>query len=148
MRQSMLDRQTHSLVVDPSASARSCASVAWSATSSPVRLGTVRPRSSTRSGSRNHSWLMIASRAKPLGCSGLRSRRSCFPNRNPPRQGPPRPRERLRPEREPLAKEGAEILVEVNTVAKAEGAIRENIVEFGIKESLSQRSIDAQVDTR
>jgi hypothetical protein len=49
---------------------------------------------------------------------------------------------------EPLAKEGAEILVDVNIVAKAEGAIRENTVEFGIKESLSQRGIDAQVDTR
>ncbi len=49
---------------------------------------------------------------------------------------------------EPLAKEGAEILVDVIIVAKAEGAIRENTVEFGIKESLSQRGIDAQVETR
>ena len=28
------------------------------------------------------------------------------------------------------------------------GAIRENTVEFGIKESLSERGIEAQVDTR
>jgi hypothetical protein len=49
---------------------------------------------------------------------------------------------------EPLAKEGAEIVVDVNIVAKAEGAIRENTVEFGIKESLSQRGIDAEVETR
>jgi len=49
---------------------------------------------------------------------------------------------------EPLAKEGAEIVVDVNIVAKAEGAIRENTVEFGIKESLSQRGIEAQVETR
>ncbi len=49
---------------------------------------------------------------------------------------------------EPLANEGAEILVNVNIVAKAEGAIRENTVEFGIKESLSQRGIEAEVDTR
>jgi len=49
---------------------------------------------------------------------------------------------------EPLANEGADILVDVNIVAKAEGAIRENTVEFGIKESLSQRGIDATVDAR
>jgi hypothetical protein len=49
---------------------------------------------------------------------------------------------------EPLANEGADILVDVNIVAKAEGAIREDTVEFGIKESLSQRGIDAQVETR
>jgi predicted AAA+ superfamily ATPase len=49
---------------------------------------------------------------------------------------------------EPLANEGAEIIVDVNIVAKAEGAIRENTVEFGIKESLSQRGISAQVETR
>jgi len=49
---------------------------------------------------------------------------------------------------EPLANEGANILVDVNIVAQSDGAIRENIVELGIKESLSQRGIDAQVDTR
>ncbi len=49
---------------------------------------------------------------------------------------------------EPLANEGAEILVDVNIVAKAEGAIRENTVEFGIRESLSQRGIEAQVKVR
>jgi len=49
---------------------------------------------------------------------------------------------------EPLANEGADILVDVNIVAKAEGAIRENTVEFGVKESLSQCGIDAEVDTR
>ena len=49
---------------------------------------------------------------------------------------------------EPLANEGADIRVDVNIVAKGDAAIRENTVEFGIKESLSQRGIDAQVDTR
>ena len=49
---------------------------------------------------------------------------------------------------EPLAKEGADIRVDVNIVAKGDAAIRENTVEFGIKESLSQRGIDAEVDAR
>jgi hypothetical protein len=49
---------------------------------------------------------------------------------------------------EPLAKEGADILVDVNIVAQSEGAIRENLVELGIKESLSQHGINAKVETR
>lgn len=49
---------------------------------------------------------------------------------------------------EPLANEGADIRADVNIVAKGDAAIRENTVEFGIKESLSQRGIDASVDTR
>ncbi len=49
---------------------------------------------------------------------------------------------------EPLANEGAEILVNVNLVAKSKGAIRENTVEFVIKESLSQRGINAEVEMR
>jgi hypothetical protein len=49
---------------------------------------------------------------------------------------------------EPLANEGADIRADVNIVAKGDAAIRENTVEFGIKESLSQRGIDANVDTR
>ncbi len=49
---------------------------------------------------------------------------------------------------EPLANEGADIRVDVNIVAKGDAAIRENTVEFGIKESLSQRGIDAEVETR
>lgn len=49
---------------------------------------------------------------------------------------------------EPLAKEGADILVDVNIVAQSEGAIRENLVELGIKESLSQHGISAKVESR
>ena len=49
---------------------------------------------------------------------------------------------------EPLANEGADIVVDVNLVAKSDGAIRENVVELGIKESLSQRGIDADIVTR
>ena len=49
---------------------------------------------------------------------------------------------------EPLANEGADIVVDVNLVAKSDGAIRENVVELGIRESLSQRGIDADIDTR
>ena len=49
---------------------------------------------------------------------------------------------------EPLAKEGAEILVDVNITARAGGAVRENTVELNPKESLAQRGIDVRVDTR
>ena len=49
---------------------------------------------------------------------------------------------------EPLANEGADIRVDVNIVAKGDAAIRENTVELGIKEALSQRGIDAEVDAR
>jgi len=49
---------------------------------------------------------------------------------------------------QPLADEGAEILVDVHVVAKSDGAIREKTVELGIKESLSQRGIDFEVETR
>ena len=49
---------------------------------------------------------------------------------------------------EPLANEGADIRVDVNIVAKGDAVIRENTVEIGIKESLSQRGIQADVQTR
>ena len=49
---------------------------------------------------------------------------------------------------EPLANEGADLRVDVNIVARGNAAIREATVEFGIKESLSQRGISAQVETR
>jgi hypothetical protein len=48
---------------------------------------------------------------------------------------------------DPLAKEGADVVCEVTIVAKGEAAIRENTVELGIKESLSQRGIDADIQT-
>ncbi|UCC31974.1 MAG: hypothetical protein JSU86_06780 [Phycisphaerales bacterium] len=48
----------------------------------------------------------------------------------------------------PLANEGADTVIDVNVVAKSDGAIRENVVELGIKESLSQCGIDADIDTR
>ena len=47
---------------------------------------------------------------------------------------------------DPLAKEGADIICDVNIVAGGEGMIRENTVELGIRESLSQRGIDAQIE--
>ena len=47
----------------------------------------------------------------------------------------------------PLAKEGADVRCEVVIVAKGDAAIRENTVELGIKESLSQRGIDAKIQT-
>lgn len=48
---------------------------------------------------------------------------------------------------DPLAKEGADVACEVVIVAKGDAAIRENTVELGIKESLSQRGIDAEIQT-
>jgi hypothetical protein len=47
---------------------------------------------------------------------------------------------------DPLAREGAEILCDVTVVARGEAAIRENTVELVIKESLSQRGLDATVE--
>jgi predicted AAA+ superfamily ATPase len=47
---------------------------------------------------------------------------------------------------DPLAKEGANILCDVVILAKAEDAIRENTVELVIKESLSQRGIEADIE--
>jgi len=48
---------------------------------------------------------------------------------------------------DPLAKEGAEVICEVVVLAKGEAAIRENTVELVIKESLSQRGIEADIQT-
>lgn len=47
----------------------------------------------------------------------------------------------------PLAREGAEVRCDVVIIAKGEAATRENTVELGIKESLSQRGIDAKIET-
>jgi len=48
---------------------------------------------------------------------------------------------------DPLAKEGADIICDVTIVAKGDAAIRENTIELGIRESLSQRGIDADIET-
>jgi hypothetical protein len=48
---------------------------------------------------------------------------------------------------QPLANEGAVIYCHVIIIARGEAAIRENTVELGIKESLSQRGIDADIQT-
>jgi hypothetical protein len=48
---------------------------------------------------------------------------------------------------DPLAKEGADIYCQVIVIAQGDGAIRENTVELGIKESLSQRGIKADIQT-
>jgi hypothetical protein len=48
---------------------------------------------------------------------------------------------------DPLAQEGADILCDVTIVAKGEAAIRENTIELGIKESLSQRGLKANIET-
>ncbi|HZZ29154.1 MAG TPA: DUF499 domain-containing protein [Pirellulales bacterium] len=46
---------------------------------------------------------------------------------------------------DPLAKEGADVRCDVVIVAKGDAAIRENTVELGIKESLSQRGLQADI---
>jgi hypothetical protein len=48
---------------------------------------------------------------------------------------------------DPLVQEGAELRCQVILIAQDEAAIRENTVELGIKESLSQRGIPADVQT-
>lgn len=48
---------------------------------------------------------------------------------------------------QPLANEGAELYCQVVIIARGDAAIRENTVELGIKESLSQRGIDADIQT-
>ena len=48
---------------------------------------------------------------------------------------------------DPLAREGAEVRCDVVIIAKGDAAIRENTVELGIKESLSQRGLDAEIQT-
>jgi predicted AAA+ superfamily ATPase len=48
---------------------------------------------------------------------------------------------------DPLAKEGADLLCQVIVVARGDDAIRENTVELGIRESLSQRGIKADIQT-
>lgn len=48
---------------------------------------------------------------------------------------------------DPLAKEGADIQCQVIIIARGDAAIRENTVELGIRESLSQRGIKADIQT-
>jgi hypothetical protein len=48
---------------------------------------------------------------------------------------------------DPLAKEGADLLCQVIVIAKGDAAIRENTVELGIRECLSQRGIKADIQT-
>ncbi len=48
---------------------------------------------------------------------------------------------------DPLAHEGAEIICDVTIVARSDAAIRENTVELGIRESLGQRGIEAEIET-
>jgi len=47
----------------------------------------------------------------------------------------------------PLAHEGADVYCQVIVIAKGDAAIRENTIELGIKESLSQRDIQADIQT-
>jgi len=47
----------------------------------------------------------------------------------------------------PLAHEGADVFCQVIVIAKGDAAIRENTIELGIKESLSQRDIQADIQT-
>ena len=44
-----------------------------------------------------------------------------------------------------LVQEGAELLCQVIDIAEGDAPIRENTVELGIKESLSQRGIQADI---
>ena len=48
---------------------------------------------------------------------------------------------------DPLAQEGAEVRCDVIVIAKGDAAIRENTIELGIKESLAQRGIQADIQT-
>jgi len=48
---------------------------------------------------------------------------------------------------DPLAKEGADIICDINIVAKGDSAIRENTIELMIRESLSQRGIEVDIET-
>ncbi len=48
---------------------------------------------------------------------------------------------------DPLSKEGADVICDVTIVAKGESAIRENTIELVIKESLTQRGIEAEIET-
>ncbi len=48
---------------------------------------------------------------------------------------------------DPLAKEGADLTCQIIVIAQGDAAIRENTVELGIKESLSQRGIKADIQT-
>jgi hypothetical protein len=48
---------------------------------------------------------------------------------------------------QPLANEGAEIYCQVIVIAQGDEAIRENTVELGVKESLAQRNIKADIQT-
>ncbi len=48
---------------------------------------------------------------------------------------------------DPLVQEGADLHCQVIIIAQGDAAIRENTVELGIKESLSQRGIDAEIQT-
>jgi hypothetical protein len=47
----------------------------------------------------------------------------------------------------PLAQEGADVFCQVIVIAKGNAAIRENTLELGIKESLSQRDLKADIQT-
>jgi hypothetical protein len=48
---------------------------------------------------------------------------------------------------DPLVQEGADLHCQVIIIAQGDAAIRENTVELGIKESLGQRGIDAEIQT-
>lgn len=48
---------------------------------------------------------------------------------------------------QPLANEGADIYCQVIIIAQGDAAIRENTVELGVKESLAQRDIKADIQT-
>jgi hypothetical protein len=48
----------------------------------------------------------------------------------------------------PLAHEGADVFCQVIIIAQGDAAIRENTLELGIKESLSQRDLTADIQTR
>lgn len=48
---------------------------------------------------------------------------------------------------DPLVQEGADLHCQVIIIAQGDGAIRENTIELGIKESLGQRGIDAEIQT-
>lgn len=48
---------------------------------------------------------------------------------------------------DPLIREGAEVAIRVEVTGQSEGGIRENTVELGIRESLFQRGMTAEIET-
>ena len=47
---------------------------------------------------------------------------------------------------DPLIREGADVGIQVEVTAESEGGVRQNTVELGIRESLYQRGMRAEIE--